>query len=255
LINEKGKNMHFLKPFSIFVCAGVIIGAIGFELTRGTHLAASASWQALARLPGGSWGLAAVSAVPMGPASSLAATRYVIDLKRSDIMVRAFSGGIARFKGHDHFVRPSEFSGEVELTPGAITPASLRMTIRAASVEETRPILTPPQKQIINKELKEIVLQPDQFPDITLKSTDVTVTPTSGGHFDAKIGGDLTLHGVTRHIVIPADVAIEGNSLRAKGEVEFERSDFNVKATTAMHGMIRVHDHLKLTFDIVANQL
>jgi polyisoprenoid-binding protein YceI len=73
------------------------------------------------------------------------------------------------------------------------------------------------------------------------------------GHYEAKIGGDLTLHGVTRHITIPADVTLDGNSLRARGEVEFNRSDFKVKATSAMHGTIRVRDKLKLTFDIVAN--
>jgi len=249
--------MYLLKPFSVLVCAGVIISAIGYQLARERNylVASAASWQMLARLPGASRGLTVLNSVPLGRASSLPATRYVIDLKRSDLMVRAFSGGAAWFKGHDHLVRPSEFSGEVELTPGAITPAALRMTIRAASVQETRPIFTPPQKKIINKELKEIVLQPDQFPDITFKSTDVTVTPTSAGHFDAKIGGDMTLHGVTRHIVIPADVAIEGNSLRAKGEVEFDRSDFNVKATTAMHGTISVRDRLRLTFDIVAHKL
>ncbi|MGH9881855.1 MAG: YceI family protein, partial [Pyrinomonadaceae bacterium] len=182
-----------------------------------------------------------------------ATMRYRIDPKRSDLMVRAFSGGLLWFKGHDHFVRPSDFSGEVELTPGAITPASLLLTIRASSVEETRPIFTPPQKKIINKELNEIVLEPAKYPDIVFKSTDVTGKLKADGHYEAKVGGDLTLHGVTHHITIPADVTLDGNSLRARGEVEFNRSDYKVKATSAMHGTIRVRDKLKLTFDIVAN--
>jgi hypothetical protein len=54
--------------------------------------------------------------------------------------------------------------------------------------------------------------------------------------------------------VIPADVTIEGNTLRARGELDFDRSSFNVKATSAMHGTIRVRDKLKLTFDMVANK-
>jgi polyisoprenoid-binding protein YceI len=151
-------------------------------------------------------------------------------------------------------VRPGDYSGEVELTPGAITPASLVLTIRAASVEETRPIFTPPQKKIINKELNDIVLEPAKYPEIVFKSTDVTGKLNDSGHYEAKIGGDLTLHGVTRHIVIPADVTIEGNTLRARGELDFDRSSFNVKATSAMHGTIRVRDKLKLTFDMVANK-
>src|SRR5436305_14389109 len=58
--------------------------------------------------------------------------RFQIDAARSDFMVRAFAGGTLWFKGHDHFVRPRDFSGEATLTPGAINPASLSMRVSAA---------------------------------------------------------------------------------------------------------------------------
>jgi polyisoprenoid-binding protein YceI len=62
------------------------------------------------------------------------------------------------------------------------------------------------------------------------------------------------LHGVTRHIVIPADVSLEGGHLRAQGEFTINRGDYDVKATSALHGTIRVRDKLKFTFDIVAQK-
>src|SRR5437867_2832996 len=231
--------MKFLKVVFAVSCTAILIGAIGYLLSIGIVALTEngASWQALAQMPGANQPMLAMARLGTGP---FATARYRIDPKKSDLMVRAFSGGVLWFKGHDHFVRPSEYSGEVELTLGAITPASLRLTIRAASVEETRPIFTAPQKKIINKELNDIVLEPAKYPEIVFQSTEVTGKPNESGHFEAKIGGDLTLHGVTRHIVIPADVAIEGNSLRARGDVEFDRSNFNVKATSAMHGTIRV---------------
>ena len=245
--------MKFLKVVSAVICTVIMIGAIGYVLTLGIiGLTENAMpWQALAQMPGANQAMLGITKLGAGP---FAAARYRIDPKKSDLMVRAFSGGVLWFKGHDHFVRPNDFSGEVELTPGAITPASLHLTIRAASVEETRPIFTPPQKKIINKELNDIVLEPAKYPEIVFKSTEVTGKLNESGHYEAKIGGDLTLHGVTRHIVIPADVTIEGNSLRARGEVDFDRSSFKVKATSAMHGTIRVRDKLKLTFDMVANK-
>lgn len=43
--------------------------------------------------------------------------------------------------------------------------------------------------------------------------------------------------------------------LRARGEFTIDRGDFNVRATSAFHGMVRVRDKLKLTFDIVARQI
>jgi polyisoprenoid-binding protein YceI len=245
--------MKFLKLISVVTCTTILIGAIGYLLSIGIVALTEngGSWQALAQMPGANQAMLSMTKLGAGP---FAAARYRIDPKKSDLMVRAFSGGVLWFKGHDHFVRPGDYSGEVELTPGAITPASLVLTIRAASVEETRPIFTPPQKKIINKELNDIVLEPAKYPEIVFKSTDVTGKLNDSGHYEAKIGGDLTLHGVTRHIVIPADVTIEGNTLRARGELDFDRSSFNVKATSAMHGTIRVRDKLKLTFDMVANK-
>jgi polyisoprenoid-binding protein YceI len=185
---------------------------------------------------------------------SFAPLRFRLDAAASRFMVRTFSGGLLWFKGHDHFIAARDFTGEAQLTPGAINPASLQFTVRADSLAETREVFTEQQKQIINKEIRELVLETARYPEIVFKSTDVSGTLTSGGQFEARIGGDLTLHGVTRHIVIPASVMLSGNDLRARGEFTVKRGDYNVKATSALHGTIRVRDKLRLTFDIVAHQ-
>jgi polyisoprenoid-binding protein YceI len=185
--------------------------------------------------------------------ASVAETRYRLDASKSTFMVRAFSGGLLWFKGHDHFIAVRDFTGEVRLTPQSILPASLQMTLKTDSLVETRDVFTEQQKQIINKELREIVLQTAQYPKIDFKSTNVTGRPTGAGQFEAKIEGDLTMHGVTRRIVIPAQVTLEANDLRAKGEFTVDRSDFKVKATSAVHGLVRVRDKLKFTFDMMAH--
>jgi polyisoprenoid-binding protein YceI len=184
----------------------------------------------------------------------LADARYRLDASRSKFMVRAFAGGLLWFKGHDHFIAVRDFDGEVRLTPQAISPASLEMTIRSNSLVETRDVFTEQQKQIINRELREIVLETEKYPTITFKSTNVTGKLHPDGTFDAKIQGQLTMHGVTRGINIPARVSLAGNDLRAQGEFTVNRSDFNVKATSAFHGTVRVRNKLKFTFDIVANR-
>ncbi|HKO97525.1 MAG TPA: YceI family protein [Pyrinomonadaceae bacterium] len=180
--------------------------------------------------------------------------RYRLDAGSSKFMVRAFSGGLLWFKGHDHFIAVRQFTGEVKLTPQSITPASMEMTIQSDSLVETRDVFTEPQKQIINQELREIVLESATYPTITFKSTNVTGKLLRDGSFDARIRGDLTMHGVTRAIVIPARIVLVGNDLRAKGEFSVDRSDFKVKATSAFHGMVRVRDKLEFTFDIVAHR-
>ncbi len=184
----------------------------------------------------------------------LAEVRYRLDADKSKFMVRAFAGGLLWFKGHDHFIAVRDFDGEVRLTPQAISPASLEMTIRSNSLEETRDVFTEQQKQIINRELREIVLETEKYPTITFKSTNVTGKLLRDGSFDAKIEGDLTMHGVTRRIRIPTRVSLIGSDLRAQGEFTVDRSDFNVTATSAFHGTVRVRNKLKFTFDIMAHQ-
>src|ERR1041384_3331979 len=100
--------------------------------------------------------------------------RYRLDASQSKFIAHALAGGLLWFKGHGHLVAVREFTGEAQLTPNAITPASLEITAKTASMVETSSVFTEQQKQIINKELREIVLQPDKYPDIIFRSTAVT---------------------------------------------------------------------------------
>jgi polyisoprenoid-binding protein YceI len=183
-----------------------------------------------------------------------ATVTYNLDASQSKFMAHASRSGLFWFKGKSHHLAASEFTGQVELTPDTITPASLRLVVKAASLHETGAEFTEPQKQIINKELKEIVLHPDQYPDITFQSTNVTVKTSAAGRYEVKIDGNLTLHGVTRRTTIPAVVTLNGNDLRAVGEFSIDRDDFKVKATSAFHGLVRVDDDVKFEFDIVGHR-
>jgi polyisoprenoid-binding protein YceI len=180
--------------------------------------------------------------------------RYRIDPTKSTFIVHANRTGVAWFKGHSHRIAVKDFGGTAELDLSALNPASLQLTVQAASLEETDPDFTPEQKKIINKEVNEIVLETAKYPEITFKSTDVKGS-IAQGKFDVQIGGNLTLHGVTKHIVIPATVSVTGDSMRAVGEFGIDRKDFNVNATEAFHGFVKVKHHLKFEFDIVAQRL
>ena len=185
---------------------------------------------------------------------SPATVTYNLDASQSKFMANANRSGLFWFKGHSHHLAASDFSGQVELTPDTVTPASLRLVVKAASLHETGADFTDQQKQIIDKELKDIVLLPAQYPDITFQSTNVTVKSSAASRYDVKIDGNLTLHGVTKRITIPAVVTLSGNNLRAVGEFSINRDDFNVKATSAFHGLVRVDNDVKFEFDIVGHR-
>ena len=177
--------------------------------------------------------------------------RYVIDAGKSKFMIHADRAGLAWFRGHSHRLAASDISGEASLTLDATQPATLRMSVRTDSIEETDPVFTPQQKQIINKEVKDLVLESAKYPAISFVSTRVS-GQVSGGEFAVRITGNLDLHGVTREIEIPARVTISGDTLRAQGSFVIDRKDFKVNATDAFHGLVRVKRHIKIVFDVIA---
>jgi len=183
-----------------------------------------------------------------------AVVRFRIQPSESKFVVTAFRGGLLYFKGHNHIIAIRDFEGEASLDLDSVDPASLQMSVNAASLEETSDVFTPQQKDIIKKELNEIVLETAKYPKIDFRSTMVR-GGIKNGRIDVIIGGDMIMHGVTRHVDIPAAVTVEGDTLRAKGEFDLDRKKFNVNATTAAHGLVRVKHKLRFTFDIVAHRV
>lgn len=180
--------------------------------------------------------------------------RYRIDPGQSRFTVEAFSGGLLWFIGHNHLFAIRDFSGEARITPDALAPASLQISVKANSLEETQEAFTPQQKQIINTGARNTVLEADKYPEIIFRSAEVTAEKTGENQYKAKIAGDLTLHGVTRRISIPALLSIDGNTLRASGEFSINRSDYNVKTVSIKMGTIRIRNKVKFSFYIVANK-
>jgi len=237
--------MRTLRLITAALCVSVVTAAtVDYQLVRRRNVS-----------PGDSVAFRVATASKSKTNALVPATvRYHLDASQSKFTAHALAGGLLWFKGHNHLIAVREFTGEVELTPSSITPASLVITAKTASMVETSSVFTEPQKQIINKELREIVLLPDQYPEIVFKSTSVSGKKTGSNQYELKIIGDLALHGVTRQITIPTKVTVSGNELRAQGEFSINRDDFKVKATSAMHGLIRVKDRVKFTFDIVGRQ-
>jgi polyisoprenoid-binding protein YceI len=182
-----------------------------------------------------------------------AVARYRLDAAHSRFMVDANSSGVLWFLGHNHHIAARDFTGEIQITPGMIESASLLLRIKAASLAETGEHFTEQQKQIITSTMHKQVLETAKYPEIVFKSAKVTnKKKIAENQYEVLIEGDLTLHDVTRRIAIPARVELGGETIRATGNFEFDRDDYNVKAKAIKWGTIRVDDDMKLSFDILA---
>jgi polyisoprenoid-binding protein YceI len=206
-------------------------------------------------------GFSAVSTGSSGTENRVAQTvrsapvvRFRLDPSQSTFIAHANRAGLAWFKGHSHRLAVKDFDGEASLSLDAVNPASLTLNIRSASIEETDPFFTADQKKIINKEVNDLVLETAKYPEIAFRSTAVKGAMKSGA-FDVEITGDLTLHGATKQITIPATVTVDGDTMRAKGAFSIDRKKFNVNATEAFHGFVKVRHTIKFEFDIIGRRV
>src|SRR2546423_4733729 len=171
-----------MRKFSLLAavaCVGLIVLSVALQRTRGRRAPRWIEQHA---------DLISLSADKVDDENALSAAtqRYRLDSSQSKFIAHALPGGLLWFKGHDHLVAVREFTGEAQLTPESISSASLEITAKTGSMVETNSVFTDQQKQIIDKELREIVLQPDQYPDITFRSTSVTGKATGGNPYDLK---------------------------------------------------------------------
>lgn len=200
--------------------------------------------------PGGS-GLAAANLSRVA-AATIEAARYKIDAAQSRFIVRAFAGGFLSAFAHDHTIAIRDISGEANFTYGTVEPASLHITIKADSLAVTDKIKDTDREKIEGT-MRTEVLEVAKYPEITFKSNGVTATKTGDGQYQARISGELTLHGVTRPLTMPAQLEFGDKMLRAKGAFSLKQSSFEIKPVSVAGGTVKVKDELKFTFEIVAH--
>jgi polyisoprenoid-binding protein YceI len=177
--------------------------------------------------------------------------RYHIDAGQSTFMVHAFVGGLLSAFGHNHNIAIKDISGETEYTDGTLTPASLHMRVVANSLTVTDKV-SESDRQSIEKTMREQVLETGKYADVIFNSTKVEATRNSDTQFQAKIWGDLTLHGVTHNIPINAQLTFDNKSVRARGEFSLKMSDYSIKPPSVGGGTVTVKDTLKFNFNILS---
>jgi len=188
-----------------------------------------------------------------GPAPAPPEVRhYSIDAGQSEFMVHASVGGLLSTFGHNHNIAIKDVSGQTEFTDGTVTPASLRMKIRADSLKITDKV-SDSDRETIESSMREHVLETSKYPDITFKSTTIEVIKNSDTQFQGNIWGDLTLHGVTHNIFIKTQLTFEQKAVRARGEFSLKMTDYSIKPPTVAGGTITVKDTLKFNFNILSH--
>jgi polyisoprenoid-binding protein YceI len=173
---------------------------------------------------------------------------YILDKDASRFTARVFATGMLSALGHSPTIAIRNFAGEAEYDPAAPEKASLKVRIRADSLQVTDDISSKDRNEI-EKTMNEKVLEVSKFPEITFESTGV-----SEREGQLSMQGILSLHGETKSLPIAARVMLLGDSLRASGEFSIQQSDFDIAPVSVAGGTLKLKDELKFSFDIVARK-
>jgi polyisoprenoid-binding protein YceI len=124
--------------------------------------------------------------------------------------------------------------GEVVIKNGIVTSASV-------VADMTR--LRSDSSQRDNR-LRTQGIETDRFPTATFELTTPITLPAeaaSGRPFAARLTGNLTLHGVTREVSIPAEAQLVGPNLVVVGSLEIALADYNISKPSGA-GVLSIED-------------
>lgn len=190
---------------------------------------------------------------PVGPRT------FVLDAKKSQLVIQVFKDGAAAAFAHDHTVHATEMSGEVVADPASPEKSKVSVTVQTKSLVNDDPQVrrqfgldpTVPEKD--KRSVEESMKGTDQldvarYPTMSFVSTSVE---KSGDK--VTLTGDFTLHGVTRPIKMPISVKIDGNTLTGEGKVRMKQSDWGIQPYSAFLGAVKNKDEIVLNVLLVGN--
>ena len=130
-----------------------------------------------------------------------------------------------------------------------IAASGSALTVSAAEFSVDMTTITSDRSMRDNR-LRTDGIQTDSFPTSTFTLTAPVAVPaeaTSGAQVDVTLQGDLTLHGVTKSVDIPARTQLGGGRIQIAGSLAFPFSDFGINPPN-VGGFVTVEDNGTLEF-------
>ena len=184
----------------------------------------------------GKLGAALLAVIAMGVAQDAA-----IDVERSTITIHVGKAGLLSAAGHEHWVNAPLSSGTIRESPSP----SIEFTVETAKMMvKPDPKVDAKTQAQIQKDMEEMTLQTQRFPQITFHSSRIEKL----GDTQWKVEGDLSLHGVTKPVSLT--VKRTGDSYIAR--TVLKQTDFGITPISVAGGTIKVKNEVELDFQIFA---
>jgi polyisoprenoid-binding protein YceI len=181
------------------------------------------------------------------------AVRYEIDTRASQFTVQAFASGLIAVVAHSPKIAIRDWNGVVEIDSGSIESGSLKVRVKAASLEVLDELRDDDRREI-HRVMNREVLETELFPEIAYDST-VTAENARDDLYRLNVRGRLTLHGITNDQDFVAQAAVGVDTARAYGAFTLLQSDYNIRIASIAGGSLKLQDELKFSFYVVARKM
>jgi polyisoprenoid-binding protein YceI len=171
------------------------------------------------------------------------------------------SGSVAGYRVREQLAdlpAESDAVGRTEAVTGTATVAAsgdaIQVTAADISVDTTS--LESDKSQRDNR-LRSQGLETDQYPTATFSLTspvDVPATIFDGGVVDVTLHGDLTVHGTTKTVDIPAQAQVSGDQVQIQGSLTFPLTDYGMTAPNVGGFILSIADEGTLEFLLILDR-
>jgi polyisoprenoid-binding protein YceI len=179
--------------------------------------------------------------------------RYTLDPAQSRFTVQAFAGGILSGLAHSPTFAVREFTGELRFTPETCAVAALHLTVKAASLALTDSV-SPKDRDELEGRMRQEVLEVAAYPEIVFQSTEIAADRVADNWYRLLLKGELRLHGVKRPQSVDLQLHILDDQVRLSGQFSLALSTYRIRPVTALGGVIKLKDELKVAFDFLGRR-
>ncbi|WP_157308020.1 YceI family protein [Chitinophaga tropicalis] len=101
-------------------------------------------------------------------------------------------------------------------------------------------------KQLMQDHYNENYVESDKYPKAQFSGTFTGNVGTAPGTYKVQVEGNLTLHGVTKPVSIPAELEVADGKLTGKTAFAVKPSDFNIKIPSLVKDKIAEQINIKV---------
>lgn len=147
----------------------------------------------------------------------------------------------------DGFATVGDFTGTTTTVRGEMTGGEGLEAVRGWVEAPVKSLKTGDRRR--DRDLNKS-MESDKHPTMRFELTGVTPQRVHADTAVVRLRGRLTLHGVTRDVVLPARVVPEGERLRLQSGFPLDLGDYEIGGLSKMMGLLRMQEGIEVRVDL-----